>query len=256
MIFLAEALVQPRPEAVVVDRLQRVGVQRPSIDVGAVGRLRGESRQESFDDGAAGRIGGERCPLGRQRHQDVAVDVAADLLLAAVAGEVSAAPEVRAQPEAIVILMSWPHIARLEKRPRLEDAAVVRLPKASVEGADLLRSQVDRRHRRIAELRPEVTVLGPEGLDDGGRGPQPDVELLEGIVVDQVELHVLVAAALTGVGVGGAKQVQFRATVLGGGLRRGFRRRLSSGLRRRSLPESEGSQRQGGEPPEEPDHSY
>ena len=60
--------------------------------------------------------------------------------------------------------------------------------------------------------------------------PEPDVQFLEGVVVHEVELDVLVAAALARGGVGLAEQVEFQAAGVGvgGGRRRsvGFRRLL------------------------------
>ena len=102
-------------------------------------------------------------------------------------------------------------------------------------------AHVHRSGRRVAELRPEVAPLGIEFLDDRGRDAKPRVQFLERVVVDQVELDVLVASALTRGGIGAAEQVELGAPTLvacwfdgfldGYGLGSGFRLGGRSGLR-------------------------
>jgi len=63
----------------------------------------------------------------------------------------------------------------------------------------------------VAKLGAEVFSLGLKLGDDGGVGAQPDVQVLEGVVVDEIELDVFIAAALPGSGVGRAQEIEFGA---------------------------------------------
>ena len=65
----------------------------------------------------------------------------------------------------------------------------------------------------VAKLGAEVFPLGTELGDDRRVGAEPDIEFLEGIVVDEIELDVLVAPALAGCRIGCAQQVEFGAPV-------------------------------------------
>ena len=87
---------------------------------------------------------------------------------------------------------------------------------------------------QIAELRAEVFAVRLELGRDGRIRPHPQIQELERVVVDEVELHVLVAAALAGGRVRRPQQIQLRAFSR---LRRGLfcgrrRRRIRRGLRR------------------------
>ena len=69
------------------------------------------------------------------------------------------------------------------------------------------------RGRRISELGSEVIAIGVKFLHDGGAGSQARIQLLACIVVDEVELDILIAAALAGLGIHLAKQVELRALI-------------------------------------------
>lgn len=64
--------------------------------------------------------------------------------------------------------------------------------------------------RRAAEFGPEVAAIRAELLDDRGSCP-PKVQLLQGAVVSQVELDVLVAPALARSAGGQSQQVRLDA---------------------------------------------
>ena len=62
------------------------------------------------------------------------------------------------------------------------------------------RRGMHRRGRGLAVLGTEVTAVDSEfGNDRGGRA-EADVEFLQCVVIDEIELNVLVAAALAGCG--------------------------------------------------------
>ncbi len=50
-----------------------------------------------------------------------------------------------------------------------------------------------------------------ENLNDRSRGADADVHFAKGIVVDRVELHILIAAAFSGGGIGLAKEIELGA---------------------------------------------
>ena len=64
------------------------------------------------------------------------------------------------------------------------------------------RLEVNERPRTPAKLGAEVFSLGLELGDDGSVGAEPNVQILEGVVIDEVELNVLVAPAFAGGHVG------------------------------------------------------
>jgi hypothetical protein len=63
----------------------------------------------------------------------------------------------------------------------------------------------------VAKFGAEVFSLGLKLGDDGGVGAQPDVQVLEGVVVDEIELDVFIAAAFPGGRVGCAQEIEFGA---------------------------------------------
>src|SRR3989475_11488745 len=78
-------------------------------------------------------------------------------------------------------------------------------------------AEVHRSGRLVAEFRTEVTEFRLEGGGDGGTAAEPGIEFLEGVVVDQIELDILVAAAFARLYFGFTKEIQFGALVIGGG---------------------------------------
>ena len=56
--------------------------------------------------------------------------------------------------------------------------------------------------RVVAKLCSEIFSLGLELGDDGSVGAEPNVQVLEGVVIDEVELNVFVAPAFPGGRVG------------------------------------------------------
>ena len=73
----------------------------------------------------------------------------------------------------------------------------------------------------ISEFGAEIISVGLELLNERGGCAQPDVQLFQRIVIDEIELNVFIAPALTALGVGLAQQVEFRALVqVGGGWNR------------------------------------
>ena len=82
-------------------------------------------------------------------------------------------------------------------------------------------AEVHRSGRLVAEFRTEVTEFRLEGGGDGGTAAEPGIEFLEGVVVDQIELDILVAAAFARLYFGFTKEIQFGALVIGGCWRRG-----------------------------------
>src|SRR5581483_7700617 len=86
-------------------------------------------------------------------------------------------------------------ISYLEERARSENTVLVALVKATVKPAARRRRQVLHGRRGIAELGAEVAAVGTELLDDRYRRTQPHIQLFQGIVVDEIEVDVFVAAA-------------------------------------------------------------
>ena len=70
--------------------------------------------------------------------------------------------------------------------------------------------------RLVAELRTEVTEFRLEDAGDGSTAAEADIEFLEGVVVDQIELDILVAAAFARLYFGFTKEIQFGALVIRG----------------------------------------
>jgi hypothetical protein len=116
-------------------------------------------------------------------------------------------------------------VADLEERSGADDAVAVRPVSGAVDAGPIGRREEEDRARRVAEFGAEVAALGAEDVDDGGRGAEADIELFEGVVVDEVELDVLVAAALARGRIGLAEEVEL-------GPARCVGRRLGFGLRR------------------------
>src|SRR5439155_5312421 len=117
----------------------------------------------------------------------------------------------------VIVFVSGLHAADLEERSRAEDTVAVSEgnPAMEVSGAGDW-AEVHRSGRLVAELRTEVTEFRLEGGGDGGTAAEADIELLEGVVIDQIELDVLVAAAFAGLYFGFTKEIQFGALVIGG----------------------------------------
>ena len=67
------------------------------------------------------------------------------------------------------------------------------------------------RRGRLAVLRAEVATIVSELRNDRGGRSKADVEFLEGVVVDQIELDILVAATLPCFGRGFAQQIHLGA---------------------------------------------
>lgn len=117
--------------------------------------------------------------------------------------------------------MSRFHPAYLKEGTGSEDAVAVGGKEQAVKSGRVFRcGQVRKSGRGVAELDAVVLALGAKLGHDGGGGAEPDVQLLERIVVDEVELNVFVAPAFSGLGVGAAEQIQagMRVTLVGGGL--------------------------------------
>ena len=68
----------------------------------------------------------------------------------------------------------------------------------------------------VAEFRTEVTKFRLEGGDGGGTAAQAGIEFLERVVVDQIELDILVAAAFARLHFRFTKEIQFGALVIRG----------------------------------------
>ena len=91
--------------------------------------------------------------------------------------------------------------------------------------------------RRVSEFDAEVVQLGVKILHDGRAGTQTGIQFFARIVVDEIELDILIAAALSGLGIHLAKQVELCALIglsgFGGRLG-GFGGRLVVGGRQES----------------------
>jgi len=74
----------------------------------------------------------------------------------------------------------------------------------------------------VAEFRTEIAKLGAELGDCGGTRAKPAIELFERVVVDQIKLDVLVAAAFARLYVGLAEEIQLGTFLFGDGRWRGF----------------------------------
>lgn len=124
----------------------------------------------------------------------------------------SRAPESKAGRESVVVLVGRLDATGLEERSRAEDAVGAGERQAAVEIAGA-RERIEMNGRRgiVAKLGAEVFSRGLELGDDSGVSAKPDIQVLEGIVVDEVELNVLIAPAFAGGRVGCAKQVELRA---------------------------------------------
>ena len=207
----ASRCIQAHARVVIVDRLRRVRVQRALVDIGTIGQHGGKRRQPPPDESPHGGVIRQRGSLIWLRHQDVAVHVAAQFLLAAVEGEVPARAHRKPGRETVIVLARGQHIAHLKERARGEYAVQMRPRDVSVKPRLILRAHVHDGRRCVAELGAEVAALGPELGVNRRRCAQPDVQLLQRVVVDEIELDVLVAAAFARVGVGLPEQVQFDA---------------------------------------------
>jgi hypothetical protein len=212
----AEVLVEAGAEEVAVDGLGRVGVEHAPVDVGAVGQDVGVGVEDALDEFAGAGVGGEGGPLIGEGDQDVAVHLAANLALGAFDLPAGALPERRLEEEAVIVLARGLDFAHLEEGAGSGDGIEVAPEDAAVDaGAGQRRAMKDGRGD-FAILGAEV-VAGLVELGDGrGGDADPDVEFLLGVVIDEVELNVFVAAAFAGLGVGGAEEIELRA--LGGDL--------------------------------------
>ena len=113
--------------------------------------------------------------------------------------------------EAVAIVVRRLYATDLKERSRAEHAVLVILKNTSVPlgGSEWLERQDGRGWS--PELGAEVAAVRLERLDDGGGSAQPNVQFLEGVVVDQIELNVLIPPALTRGSVFLAEQIQLKA---------------------------------------------
>src|SRR5438034_8534269 len=218
----AQILVQVDRGGVGVDGLRRVGVEHSGIDVDAVERKFRVGVDPSLDQPVGGGIGGKRNALRGERHQHIAVHAAPKFLSRAIQREMRAAPQAKTRDQPVVVFVSGLHAAGLEERSRAEDTVAVSEgnPAIEVSGARGW-AEVHRSGRLVAELRTEVTEFRLEDAGDGSTAAEAGIEFLEGVVVDQIELDILVAAAFARLYFGFTNEIQFGALVIGGCLRRG-----------------------------------
>ena len=147
----------------------------------------------------------------RQRYEDVAVDLPPDLLLGAVDRQASPLPCWQADAESVAVLVRRLDIPDLEERAGRKRAVAVGPKDIAVDCLPARRRQVQARARAPAVFGTVVVAAWLEVRDDRGGRAQADVELLQGVRVDQVELNVLVAARFAGACVLLAEQVQVSA---------------------------------------------
>ena len=62
------------------------------------------------------------------------------------------------------------------------------------------------------ELSPKITLVDSEFFDDCRGRADTLVQFFEDIVVDQIDLHIFIAATLAGSGIGLAEQIEFRSS--------------------------------------------
>src|SRR5437867_9332957 len=137
-----------------------------------------------------------------------------------------AAPQAKTRDKPVVVFVSGLHAAGLEERSRAEDTVAVSEGNSAIEVSGARDwAEVHRSGRLVAELRTEVTEFRLEDAGDGSTAAEADIEFLEGVVVDQIELDILVAAAFSRLYFGFTNKIQFGALVIGGCLRRGRLRR-------------------------------
>src|SRR5690242_1679028 len=129
----AKYLVQADRRGIGIDRLRRIEVERPGIDVGAVRREVGVCAEPELYQPGRRRVGGERGALARQGNQDVAIHAAAEFLAGAVEREMGAAPQAEARRETVIVFAGRLHAANLKERTRAEDTVAVRKGDAAVE---------------------------------------------------------------------------------------------------------------------------
>ncbi len=134
------------------------------------------------------------CALGGERHQHVAVDHAAHLLLGEGAGEIAERLESAGEARAVAILARGQYGADLKKRARVEGAVLQKLEELGVPGVERrCGSKGDRFAGGAAVLGGIVTGLDDGLRHDGDGVALADVGFLEGVVIDAVDLHVFVA---------------------------------------------------------------
>src|SRR5436309_7460280 len=235
----AQILVQVDRGGVGVNGLRRVGVEHSGIDVDAIGHKFRVGVDPSLDQAVGGGIGGKRNALRGERHQHIAVHAAPKFLSRAIQREMRPAPQAKPRHKPVVVFVSGLHAAGLEERSRAEDTVAVSEGNSAIEvsGAGGW-AEVHRSGRLVAELRTEVTEFRLEDAGDGSTAAEAGIEFLEGVVVDQIELDILVAAAFARLYFGFTNKIQFGALVIGWRFRRGRLRRGFGGrffLRRHLL---------------------
>ncbi len=196
---------------IAVDFLGRVGVEHPRVDVGAVGQLGRVSGQDAGHVSGNGWIGGQRGALIGERHQHVAINHSARALLAAGEREEGVSPQRAGQVRAVVVLAGRLDAAHLKERAGAEDAVEVRFEETAVNPQPAAGLDVDGAGGLVPVLGAVVAAVGGELGNDGGGGAQARVEIAQQVPVHQVELDVLVAAALAGAGVGLPQEIEVGA---------------------------------------------
>src|SRR2546425_9639000 len=139
-----------------------------------------------------------------------------------------AAPQAKTRDKPVVVFVSGLHARGLKERARDEDTMAVSegTPAIEVSGARGW-AEVHRSGRLVAELRTEVTEFRLEDAGDGSTAAEAGIEFLEGVVVDQIELDILVAAAFARLYFGFTNKIQFGALVIRWRFKRG---RLPGGV--------------------------
>ena len=211
LVAAAEALVEAGGGVAVVDGLGGVEVDHAGVDVGAVGGDVGVGVEDAGDDGAEAGFGGQGGAFAGEGGENVAVDDAAEGLEAAVPGEGGAAPELAGEGGREVVVAGGLDAADLEEGAGGGEAVEMAPVEIAVPGVFEGRGLEDAPGGGGAEFSAEVVAVGGEFVDEGGGDADALVELFLGVVVDEVELDVFVAAAFAGFVVGLAEEVQLGA---------------------------------------------
>ncbi len=143
---------------------------------------------------------------------DIAIDVAAEFALAEIKGESGALPCFQRQIGAVLVVMRGGEGADGEETAGVEDAVAMGGEEATVE-VDGRPSwgEVDRAGGAVAIFSAEIGTVRLGLFDKSSRGAQADIQFFDGVVVDQVELDVFIAAGFASGGIGFIEEIEVGA---------------------------------------------
>ena len=118
----AGSMIEAYHRSAGIDRLRRVGVEGPRVDIGAVGQRFRVGIDPALDQAIDSGVGGKSRAFTGQRDQHIAVYAASQGLLRTFESQVGTAPEAKCRRESVIVLVGRLDATGLEERSCAENA--------------------------------------------------------------------------------------------------------------------------------------